>query len=81
MLPLKGLFDDTFMQNQTRLSKLGLQNSKRKNLAIKSMFLVEIFKDLKFCELKERLGHFGEIPIPPPSGGGSRICSITVKID
>jgi hypothetical protein len=43
MLPLKGLFDDTFMQNQTRLSKLGLQNSKRKNLAIKSMFLVEIF--------------------------------------
>jgi hypothetical protein len=45
------------------------------------LFLVEMFKDLKFCELKERLGHFGEIPIPPPSGGGSRICSITVKID
>ncbi len=45
------------------------------------LFLVEIFKDLKFCELKERLGHFEEIPTPPPSGGGSRICSITVKID
>ncbi len=45
------------------------------------LFLVEIFKDLKFCELKEWLGHFGEFINPPPSGGGSRTCSTAVKID
>ncbi len=34
------------------------------------LFLVEIFKDLRFCEQKERQGHLVCIKGPPLSGGG-----------